>query len=79
MTDWYDCLMGRVCPICVAKQCAAMGKSMVLRDEGKLFMGDLLESEIEFYLVDSNKHLLAEPLIEESKKGSSEHLIKINP
>ena len=63
-TNFYDPLMGRVCPKCVARTCASMGKSMALREEGKLFMGDLLESEIEIYLSPSNKYLLTEPLEE---------------
>jgi hypothetical protein len=63
LTNAYDQLAGRLCPLCIAKRCAQFGKSLAMRDRGFFTYSFDPDHDMK-YLANSNKTLLTEPTID---------------
>jgi len=63
LTNFYDAMMGRVCPLCVAKICAGFGKTLAYLDSLRRFVPFDDKPEM-CYLAEENKHLLTDPPID---------------
>jgi len=67
ITNAYEPQMGRFCPQCCAKRCAACGKNLALQHDYRRIFEAFYYPEDMKYLAKANKQLLIEPLIDHRK------------